>query len=560
MSLPPFRTLLSLILLQALLACGGGSSSGNFAPVAVTDVYSGSWNVPISLDVMANDREPENETLRLISASGAVNGTVAIVSGRLLYTPAPGFYGDETLSYVIGDGHGNTATGRVELSIRARLLLRGSVYLGAAAPASVIAKVGTREVLASTDSAGNYRIELETGDGSEPVSLEAVGVGDRRRVGLYAVLGDLGGLIFLAGNDFVLDTAELPGLELSELNTASYRLAELYKGAPLASSDELEALLPQLDPQALVEMAAVVRRAGDADASLPAGFADTRALLRNSTAYQAHLNALKATPAEGFDGAMQRLMDDRYYLRALNPAVDDSVIRLLPGSYTALQEGAEISLGLAGLAEGSLSNQSNYWIGAPWAVSDGALGIALPTRTGYSNDELEVETGVIVTQRREYSQLQVKRLRGLPGLHLASYRAVGEHRVLRNNVLQSITPLGRLAQPAAYIDGNALQELTAAELAGKTWAGLPDHLIVPGFTVRAVSQQLNADGTGSDGMRWTAIANELKLSYPDQHEQIIYRLGKLPNGRERWLVQTIYVPEGRVTGVHGVEVMGAVVR
>ncbi|HGY9586215.1 TPA: Ig-like domain-containing protein, partial [Vibrio harveyi] len=77
----------------------------NDAPVAVNDTVSTDEDTAVTIDVLANDSDPENDTLTITAASvSAEQGTVTIVDGKLEFTPAENFNGDATISYTISDG------------------------------------------------------------------------------------------------------------------------------------------------------------------------------------------------------------------------------------------------------------------------------------------------------------------------------------------------------------------------------------------------------------------------------------------------------------------------
>ncbi|HDZ3730538.1 TPA: tandem-95 repeat protein, partial [Vibrio harveyi] len=77
----------------------------NDAPVAVNDAFSTDEDTAVTIDVLANDSDPENDQLTITNASvPAEQGTVAIVDGKLVFTPAENFNGDATISYTISDG------------------------------------------------------------------------------------------------------------------------------------------------------------------------------------------------------------------------------------------------------------------------------------------------------------------------------------------------------------------------------------------------------------------------------------------------------------------------
>ena len=73
----------------------------------------------ITIDVLANDTDPNGDPLTVTDAS-APNGTVAInADGTISYTPNPDFNGEDTITYTVTDPDGNTATGTVAVSVAA---------------------------------------------------------------------------------------------------------------------------------------------------------------------------------------------------------------------------------------------------------------------------------------------------------------------------------------------------------------------------------------------------------------------------------------------------------
>lgn len=76
----------------------------NTAPVAVDDSAQTTVGTAlVSIDVLANDRDAENQALSIVEATSSY-GSVAIVAGKLNFTPASGFTGTATVRYTISDG------------------------------------------------------------------------------------------------------------------------------------------------------------------------------------------------------------------------------------------------------------------------------------------------------------------------------------------------------------------------------------------------------------------------------------------------------------------------
>lgn len=91
----------------------------NQPPVAADDSASTEQDSSVTISVLANDTDPEQDALAVISYSQGSNGSVSGSSGSLVYTPDPGFTGTDSISYTIGDGFGATAMASVSITVTA---------------------------------------------------------------------------------------------------------------------------------------------------------------------------------------------------------------------------------------------------------------------------------------------------------------------------------------------------------------------------------------------------------------------------------------------------------
>ncbi|WP_340700559.1 Ig-like domain-containing protein [Vibrio harveyi] len=74
-------------------------------PVAKDDSVLIDEDASVSIDVLANDQDADSDSLRIESATvQAEQGTVEIIDGKLTFTPAKGFNGEATITYVVTDG------------------------------------------------------------------------------------------------------------------------------------------------------------------------------------------------------------------------------------------------------------------------------------------------------------------------------------------------------------------------------------------------------------------------------------------------------------------------
>ena len=95
----------------------------NHAPVANTDAFPTDEDVALTLTAAqlgANDTDADaalGDTLALQSVQGAVNGTVALVSGNAVFTPAANYSGAASFTYTAADASGATATATVNITV-----------------------------------------------------------------------------------------------------------------------------------------------------------------------------------------------------------------------------------------------------------------------------------------------------------------------------------------------------------------------------------------------------------------------------------------------------------
>ena len=92
--------------------------STNHFPVAEAETTSTAQNTPITIDVLLNDSDEDNDTLTIDSAS-ADFGVVEIDSNiqQLIYTPAISFIGVATINYGVSDGNGGSSFANVTVNV-----------------------------------------------------------------------------------------------------------------------------------------------------------------------------------------------------------------------------------------------------------------------------------------------------------------------------------------------------------------------------------------------------------------------------------------------------------
>lgn len=92
----------------------------NDSPDALNDAVIGREDTPLVIaaaTLLANDTDPEGNALTIVTVQDAVNGTVALVNGQVVFTPEPNFSGLATFTYTISDGKGGYDTATVTINI-----------------------------------------------------------------------------------------------------------------------------------------------------------------------------------------------------------------------------------------------------------------------------------------------------------------------------------------------------------------------------------------------------------------------------------------------------------
>jgi VCBS repeat-containing protein len=90
----------------------------NHFPVAEAETTSTALNIPITIDVLLNDSDEDNDVLTINSASvdfGVVD--IAINIQQLIYTPPISFIGVATINYGVSDGRGGTSYANVTVNV-----------------------------------------------------------------------------------------------------------------------------------------------------------------------------------------------------------------------------------------------------------------------------------------------------------------------------------------------------------------------------------------------------------------------------------------------------------
>ncbi|WJH41457.1 Ig-like domain-containing protein [Aliirhizobium terrae] len=89
----------------------------NPAPIAVNDTATTAEDTAVTINVLANDSDPDGDPLTITSATAAHGSVTILANGQISYLPSANYNGTDTITYTISDGNGGTATGTVTVTV-----------------------------------------------------------------------------------------------------------------------------------------------------------------------------------------------------------------------------------------------------------------------------------------------------------------------------------------------------------------------------------------------------------------------------------------------------------
>jgi len=94
------------------------SNELNGQPIGAADAFSTNEDTQATLNVLANDSDPDSDPLTLVSVTTPAHGTATILAnGTIRYTPVANYFGADSFTYTLRDARYGTATATVSLTI-----------------------------------------------------------------------------------------------------------------------------------------------------------------------------------------------------------------------------------------------------------------------------------------------------------------------------------------------------------------------------------------------------------------------------------------------------------
>ncbi|WP_459076314.1 tandem-95 repeat protein [Vibrio parahaemolyticus] len=205
----------------------------NDAPVAKDDIATTQEDTAVTIDVLSNDSDVDGDKLSIESASvPKEQGTVEVVNGKLVFTPAENFNGDAEITYTVTDGQ-LTDEAKVTVTVNP---------VNDAPTIKVDAVEGITENAVSTDT---VVATLEVADTDTPEDQLTVSLENNSN-----------GYFVLVGNDVKLTQAGVDAVNNDELNLKDLTIsASVSDGVNPTASDSDSLIVNRVNDAPTVENA-----------------------------------------------------------------------------------------------------------------------------------------------------------------------------------------------------------------------------------------------------------------------------------------------------------------
>ena len=92
-------------------------TGANVPPVPQNDTATTTTGHIVTIDVLNNDTDADDDIITIVGITQPASGTVIIDHGLITYQPVAGFVGTETFTYTVSDAHGHVSTATVTVNV-----------------------------------------------------------------------------------------------------------------------------------------------------------------------------------------------------------------------------------------------------------------------------------------------------------------------------------------------------------------------------------------------------------------------------------------------------------
>ncbi|HJO94909.1 MAG TPA: glycosyl hydrolase family 8 [Victivallales bacterium] len=105
----------------------GSDPIPNRVPATTDDNAETLIDTPVTINVLDNDTDADNDTLTIASVETPQNGSTAHNTDSITYTPDKGFTGTDTFNYTVIDGNGGSASALVTVTVNTQQALQHTI-------------------------------------------------------------------------------------------------------------------------------------------------------------------------------------------------------------------------------------------------------------------------------------------------------------------------------------------------------------------------------------------------------------------------------------------------
>jgi len=315
------KSIIAIVVSSTLLAACGGSDDNNQLPVLVADSAVTLNGDAVSIDVLANDTDPDGDALT-ISAVGVPDvGEAAIINNEIVYTPTALAMGEVSFSYDVTDGE-NTVSSTITITNQQSISISSIATDAPLSNAEVSALDAGGNVIASVQAGADGRFTLPITVSAAPgdLILNAVGTEEQAHVTLSSRVGDFTTMrnLSIENNTDELNSDLFPAGKITHLSTAMDVLYSEYKEN--GGEGSFDTFASEVDFEKVLGLASFIKVLADnSEFSVPEGmstlsfftgslvdalstirkYVDSMGLLNDDGTYdEAYVEAINAARAE----------------------------------------------------------------------------------------------------------------------------------------------------------------------------------------------------------------------------------------------------------------------
>ena len=312
------KSIIAIAVSATLLAACGGSDDTNEAPVLTADSAVTLNGDAVSIDVLANDTDPEGDALTVSAVSTPDVGEAAIIGNEVVYTPTTLAMGEVSFSYDVTDGE-NTVSSTVTITNQQSVSISSIATDAPLANAEVTALDMGGNVIATAQAGADGRFTLPITVSAAPgdLTLNAVGTEEQAHVTLSSRVGDFTTLrnLSIENNTDELTSDLFPAGKITHLSTAMDILYEEYKEN--GGEGSFDTFASEVDFEKVLGLASFIKVLADnSEFSVPEGMSTltffTGSLVDVLSTIREYVNSLGLLNEDG--------TYDEAYVEAINAA------------------------------------------------------------------------------------------------------------------------------------------------------------------------------------------------------------------------------------------------